>query len=433
MLKMSKTTAAMTLALGANLFGMAAHAGPISFDLMHTLPECSYPGKAPTFCDSADKKRVAKAAGMEDAVRRMLDLATDPAQAKITIAYFSFSNNAVFEKLCEKGKAGIPIEGFFDSSEKAPEKFSLKLRECQGPSGNNVRTHFLGTKSPWRLHHNKFLVVDPGKGSPLRINFSSGNLSSSGLSIHFDHWVMMEAPRTSNVARQQLCVISSLRKAIDPQNTGTDAAKDDPNVYRQALNACFAKAKVLDTASKQGIEAAVAQERIAPLFSPDPSDSISQALIDHINRVVPGGKIYGAIQHFLHNGIASALKRAVKRGVSVSMLMDDDVVTGQSEVPGVSEFYNGVLTPSKSGIDIRFMQTNAGVMQMMHNKFLVLDGVDSKGKTRVFSGAGHFTTAAMMNNYENFAITQDEGLTAKYDELFRYMRKGSLTEQQAKH
>jgi hypothetical protein len=64
---------------------------------------------------------------------------------------------------------------------------------------------------------------------------------------------------------------------------------------------------------------------------------------------------------------------------------------------------------------------------MMHNKFLVLEGVDGN-KTRVFSGAGHFTSAGMRDNYENFYLTQSSFLTSKYEQLFDYMWDRTRTE-----
>lgn len=111
--------------------------------------------------------------------------------------------------------------------------------------------------------------------------------------------------------------------------------------------------------------------------------------------------------------------------------MDDDVVTGDSEVPGVVEFYQNFL--KTSGIKIQFMKTNSGVMQMMHNKFLIMEKVKTtQGSVqRVFSGAGHFTTSAMRNNYENFYLSQNQILTNKYKELFNYMWPKSITEEQA--
>lgn len=404
----------------------------IEFNLMHTKPVCDHEDRPATWCTSQDTKKAAKAAGMEEAIREMLDKAKNPKKAKISIGYFSFSNSSVFEKLCERGKDGITIEGFFDSSAaELSGAFSERLaEECQGPEGDNVHVYYLGTKSPWRLHHNKFLLVDSGSG-PVRLNFSSGNLSSYGLSIHFDHWVMLEASRSSDLVQQHLCVIESLKQAVDSEERTPKS--DDPDVYRETLNECLAENSNW-TESSSWVEKALKKEKIAPLFSPDPKNNIYKVLAKNIDEVVEGGKIYGAMQHFLHTGLAEKLQAAQERGVEVTLLMDDDVVLGDSEVPGVGEFFREFLDPSVSGFNLFFMQTNSdagnGRAQMMHNKYLILDGVSKKGKKRVFSGAGHFTTAGMKNNYENFYLSEVKSLTEQYDELFNFMNEYSVSEEE---
>src|SRR5262245_33291960 len=86
------------------------------FDLMHTRPECAHEGHPDTWCTRDDAAQAAEASGMEKRIVSILSRAKDPAKATITIAYFSFSNRAVYNKLCEMGKAGFSIEGFFDQS-----------------------------------------------------------------------------------------------------------------------------------------------------------------------------------------------------------------------------------------------------------------------------------------------------------------------------
>jgi hypothetical protein len=435
-------TAVLAQVFGASCPAAAQAAeGKIAFDLMHTVPICANAGKPDTWCTLAEAPKNADAAGMEERANAIIAQAKDPSAARITIAYFSFSNRKVLGLapdgktatggLCAAGRAGIPIEGFFDVSYRDPSMFpALLAANCQGPSGRNVRVHFLGktdTSNPdaiiWRLHHNKFLMVDTGVPSDkVYVNFSSGNLSSFGMSNHFDHWVTLQADRDTNLVKQQNCVIESLRKAIDTDGDGVDASEDDPEAYRTALNACLTKAKSLFSAKdSKWTERALDREGIAPLFSPEPTNQIARVLIDNINRVAPGGSISGAMQHFLHVQIALALQKAEARGVKVSLIMDDDVLTGESEVPGVGEFYKGYLDPKVSGFDISFLVTNAADHQMMHNKFLVMTNVDGK-ETRVFSGAGHFTTSGMRNNYENFYLSRNDGLSAKYAEFFKYLR-----------
>ncbi|MBS1983325.1 MAG: hypothetical protein JST16_04060 [Bdellovibrionales bacterium] len=407
------------------------------FDLMHTVPECHHQGKPTTWCSSEDTQNGADRAGMEKRVVEILDAARDPSDSRIVIAYFSFSNKAAFNKLCERGKAGISIEGFFDKSYGGdPTNLPGQLEaNCQSGSKHNVRIHYLGDKntSPgnfvWRLHHNKFLMVDPGGDDPIRLNFSSGNLSAYGLSLHFDHWVVMQADRDTALVKQHMCVVSALQKAIDPDGSGHDREVDDPKVYRQSLDSCLKKYGMLGLTDPEGAEKLLAKEKIAPLFAPNPNNDVFNTLVANVDRVKKGGHLSIAIQHFLYPEIAQALTRAVKRGVKVQMIMDDDVVLGMSEVPGVKQFYYKYLVPSKSGIDIRFMRTNADTPppQMMHNKFLVMEGVDGN-KKRVFSGAGHFTSSGMRNNYENFYLSQVDDLTAKYLDLFEYMWDRSASE-----
>ncbi|MBI4406111.1 MAG: phospholipase D family protein [Deltaproteobacteria bacterium] len=123
------------------------------------------------------------------------------------------------------------------------------------------------------------------------------------------------------------------------------------------------------------------------------------------------------------------LKQAVKeRGVQVQLMMDDDVILGNTEVPGATKFYKDNLAPKKSGLDIRFVRTNEDAKQMMHSKFLILDGVGKKGVKRVFSGAGHFTYAAMKGNYENFYLSAVPSLTQKYEQLHKYMWTNAVSE-----
>jgi hypothetical protein len=401
------------------------------FDLMHTRPECHHDGHPTTWCTRDDVGPTAALSGMEKRINAILDRAVDPATSKILIAYFSFSAKGVFTKLCEKGKAGFDIEGFFDQSYRM--QLPAQLMSCQGPSGKNVRIHFLGQLSQvpyvWRLHHNKFLIVDSGDERPVSVNFSSGNLSSYGISEHFDHWALLTAPRASSLVKMHLCVAESLRKAINPEGAAVDQQIDDPNLYRSSLDACLSAQQTFFAPGTQWVEHAIDAEKIAPLFSPDPAGANAQILVENIGRVKPGGKIYGAMQHFLHYGIASALRSAAQRGVSVRLVMDAALISGQSEVPGVKPFYDSYLKESVSGMKVQFLVVNSPEFQMMHNKFLVMEGLDGD-KTRVFSGAGHFSDAGLRDNYENFYLSQSDVLSAKYNELFGYLWQRTVTEAQ---
>lgn len=401
----------------------------VTWDLMHTRPECL----GGTWCLDTEKPAMAELSGMEKRVAELMARAQGPA-AKITVAYYSFSNPSSFRALCEAGKRGVQIEGFFDRDYQSDTTLfpNRLISQCQlSAETPNVKVFFLGAKEKtengelkvWRLHHNKFLIVNSGANESVSFNFSSGNLSSSGLSIHFDHWVTLELTQDSNLLKIHQCVAQALKAAITgPQ--GELLSMDQPELYQKSISLCL-KGSVSDP------EQALTLEEIAPLFAPNLEDAVYKTLRANIASVLSGGRIYGAIQHFLHRGIRDDLTRAVKRGVDVRLIMDDDVVTGDSEVPGVAEFYQNFL--KTSGVKIQFMKTNSGVMQMMHNKFLIMEKVKTPQglRERVFSGAGHFTTSAMRNNYENFYLSQNQILTEKYKELFNYMWPKSISEEQA--
>src|SRR3990167_4309763 len=417
----------------SSLFFLNFSYAALDLRILHTRTECNHDGHTSAWCTLEDSRAAEERAGMVKEINRMLDLADSP-DSKIYIGYFSFSNKGVFKKLCEKGKEGISIEGFFDYDYSKEDQLPLRLEnECQGENGDNIKVRFLGEKvfktdpetgeyilnpetgerivDVWRLHHNKFLIVDPGKGNDLSISFSSGNLSAFGTSLHFDHWVTTVAPYNSQFSKSHKCVVEGLRTAVDD----SEAAKDDPDLYKQAFDLCFEQ---LNLSYETGLE----EDGIYLLNSPNDDGRTEDALIAEIENLGEIARentnskyaIYAAMQNFTHDGIARALNKLCrnKQGrVEVNMIMDDDVVLGSSEVPGTSKFFNAYLKNRENGgkscININFMETNSAVKQMMHNKFIVFTGPNY---ARSFSGAGHFTYSGMTHNYENFYVSNGESL-----------------------
>lgn len=424
--------------------------------VLHTRPECNHEGHTSAWCTNEDRSEADKRSGMIDEINKMIDLADNP-ESKIFIAYLSFSNAGVFNKLCEKGKQGISIEAFFDYAQFG-EEFPTRLKnECQGPKGKNINVRYLGIiqyqKDPdtgkeivdpetglpvleeWRLHHNKFLIVQPGQGRDVSISFSSGNLSKWGTSLHFDHWVTTVASYKSQFHKSHTCIIDGIRAAVDESDLKREYpekyVKDDPEIYSDTFESCY-KTKDLSP------EKALAEDGIYLLNSPNNDRRTERALIKEIRDLGESAaenldkqyEIFGAIQHFNHRAIAKELNKLCSRktgSVNVSFIMDDDIILGQSEIPKIDKFFKENLLNKKFGgkscINIRFMETNASIRQMMHNKFIIFTGPDY---ARSFSGAGHFTNSAMRNNYENFYVSNNQSLVEQYRDLYNYMNKNSL-------
>lgn len=443
---------AATLVL-SNLLALSyAQAGPqdIQFDLMHTSLTCKYVGYQPSFCDMMnDTTELDSNSQMVNKINAQLDRALkNPATSQVFFAYFSFSNKKVHTKLCELFKNNVQVRLFLDRGSMANVDTLKTNPACAGVDFDSVRSplkvSYLGglTGSPWRLHHNKFLYVNPGVsveasgGDKVNINYSSGNLSAFGTSLHSDHWVTALAPKDSNLIKAYQCVMEGLEKTVGknydystgrPNTTAMtadivhDSSNDDQiaQTYIRARENCFQRIGVL-----KNVEQAIAKEGIAPLFAPNNDNIVLKTLQAQIENVPNDGYIYIAIQHFLNPGIGNALVKATKRGVDVRVLMDDDVVTNKGEVQGAMEFLND-LKAQAPRLKVRYIETNhlaGGNGQMMHNKFAILNG------RRILSGAGQYTTAGMKNNWENFGLTAVPSLTHKYELYFKELWDMSVDE-----
>lgn len=421
----------------------------ISFGFMHTKQGCAAKESngllhKETYCANTDKKDQYSAeekSGMVKRINEMLDSVMGKPKAKVTVAYFSFSNYKVQEKLCALSKSGVPVRIFLDGGSAGQvDKGIMQNPACLDANKKlNVTLSYLGGSTDggaggvWRLHHDKFMMIDAGDGSDVKLNFSSGNLSTFGTSLHLDHWVTTEAPAKSNLIRAHQCVAEGLEAASYVYNlshgTGDAVATDKAiaDAYIDKREHCFDNNNVLPRASggymSGQIDAMLKKEQIAPLFSPNDNAYVEKAFIDAISKVPKGGYIYIAIQHFLHGGVKNALLNAYKRGVDVRLIMDDDALRGESEVPGVDQMIEELTSSSGGKIEIRMAETNHGAGgngQMMHNKLAILNG------KMTFSGAGHYTNAALRKNWENFYFVTNIGIISSYAEYFKYLWSQSV-------
>lgn len=421
----------------------------IEFDLMHTKLNCRYKGFQPSFCDMNDSRTLDDQSQMVSKINSQLDRALkNPAKSQVFIAYFSFSNKKVHTKICQLLKRNVSVRIFLDRGSEANIDSLKTSPACKNADLDSARSplkvSYLGglTASPWRLHHNKFLYVNPGTntgdsaGDRVNINFSSGNLSAFGTSLHADHWVTAIAPKDSNLIKSYQCVMEGLEKAVgktydystyipNTQANSPDSVHSGDNdnevaqIYIRARENCFRRIGV-----SMNIEQNIAREKIAPMFAPNNDDIVLKTLTSEIGKIPAGGYLYIAIQHFLNPSIGNAIVRATKKGVDVRILMDDDVVSNEGEVKGALEFLTK-LKQQAPRLNVRYLETNhlaGGNGQMMHNKFALLNG------KRVFSGAGQYTTAGMRKNWENFGLTQDRNLTRKFEEYFKELWDISVDE-----
>ena len=410
---------------------------------MHTKQNCSFVENGvshkPTYCTLDDTDASTELSGMVKNINAQLDSALEhPTTAKVSIAYFSFSNKGVQRKVCELSKKGIRVRVFLDGGSAGTiDNGIMKNSECLDSQGKlNVKLSYLGGQTNgnsggiWRLHHNKFLMVDPGNGEDVKINFSSGNLSTFGTSLHLDHWVTMVAPANSNLVRAQKCVLEGLEASVKTAETASGSlAAIDRAIAQSSINQrekCFDEQNVFPRVSggliQNQIQMILAKEEIAPLFSPNNNSYVEKAFISEISKIPSGGYLYIAIQHFLHPGVGQALIAAANRGVDVRIIMEDGVLKGESEVPGVDRMIGNLRLKAPS-LQVRFAETNHNGGKnsaMMHNKLAILNG------RMTFSGAGHYTNAALRNNWENFYFVTNKGVLQNYAKYFRQLWEQSV-------
>lgn len=427
------------LSLGLSTATAAPASSGISFKLMHTVQDCNHEGHRKTWCDGkVDTARMVELSGLEAEIINQLDRASaQPEKARIYAAEFSFSAKNIQQKMCELGKKGVKIEVYLDRGSSADVEFT-KDPNCQkDPAKPNLVGRLLGgfTDFPdWRLHHNKTVMVDPGDGSEWNINFSSGNLSKFGMSLHLDNWAMLKAPSSTNIARATNCLFDGLRAAdkkatqVGMYKNGGDFSKDPIvlEVYKSTIGDCYTKNKVVPM---KDYEKAIALEGVAPFFTPNDGSLALKALKDQIRRVIQNQQkspqyIWIAIQHFTKGDIAALLRQAVSVGVDVRIVMSSGTVSGASEVSNDGPFYQQNL--KGTGMKIKFIETNpnaGGNGQQMHNKFAIFNG------ERVFSGAGHYTSSGLVTNFETLYLTQSPELTQQYEEYFTKMWNDGVDEE----
>ena len=408
----------------------------ISFELVETQPVCDHQGHQKTWCDANDVPASVAAAGLETRILAQLDQALrEPTRSHVRIAMFSFSNKSVQAKLCQLGHAGVRVDIFVDFGSSKDVAFVNDINCQKNISQPTLVAKFLGgfNEFPdWRLHHNKTVVVDAGDNADLTVNFSSGNLSIFGTSIHMDHWVMMRAERESNLVKASLCLFESLTaanqkaEAIGMYIMAKPDFSKDPEViatFQSNLLNCYQRDQLIPA---QNWTTALAKEEIAPFFTPMKGNFAVRAIREQIDNVKAqfrrDGKasLAAASDHFTIKEIATRLVEAASLGVEVRVLLPSSVLSGSEGTIQDRIFYYRTFKPS--AVKVRFVEINEPGKQHMHHKFLVFNG------QRIFSGAGNFTNAGLTGNFESLYLTQNAALTAEYQKLFDELWSNSLDE-----
>jgi phosphatidylserine/phosphatidylglycerophosphate/cardiolipin synthase-like enzyme len=377
-----------------------------SFDVLFTTPLCHETGtgvRDGARCNGSEKDASREAAGIHARLLETLRSATVYKQAhpeapvKITMTYLSwYYDGGLKTAVLDAIAAGVAFQGYFDPG------YGVEIpAELEAMNHPNVRVGWLGghadNEGTWRLMHIKLTMVDYGTDAePMRIVFSSANLSPSGVSLHFENFVFARVARQSNFAQRHLCAMQGLEADKYPSRAETDTFAD---VFEQIYDSCVAQiAEPPDPA-------------LNVFFTPDENKDALAYLKRRMRQATTS--IDMAIEHYSEWSLAGTQSWLAETIPSRLVLDDQTLYMDGESSQGDNNLWWGILRDSQ--IDQRFVRTNADIHQLQHNKYVVLDGQS------VFCGAGNFTGAAFKKNYENFYLLDVPALAQQFQVHFDHM------------
>jgi phosphatidylserine/phosphatidylglycerophosphate/cardiolipin synthase-like enzyme len=418
-------------------FAQGTHEG-ISWQLRLNRGQCSHPPHPKTWCTAADDKaRIAKESGTE---ATLLDWIRDPETTWVKFSYMTFGNSEIAEALCQRAKAeDFQVDVYLKADMLFPPENASgpykKLVECA--NGRNYNIYPRGQS--W-LNHAKIFMA--GGAQKARFTSSSANLSGSGTSLHYDNWLLLEAPIDHKLAQANRCFLDAVKAAGESLHENLQRLGDQRLPLTEEKNRLSkefeAQGDSQDPLLKDRVRALenqlqirqdkgkiiLAQEACMQKFGFAKSEAIQfmatpipqnrQQVVDRLSELIDGSE--STIQIAAHKitkldgnslPIVDKLLARMKAGVKVSIVFDDDTILRYKNLGGITgqqvspQEVDAFLALQAGGALIKFIDTNEADYALMHNKFMIFDG-----KT-IFTGAGNFSKASLRgSNTEQFYILQ---------------------------
>ena len=329
------------------------------------------------YCSSAD---VAASASRPSSPQHKLLSWLEPlgAEDEVFLAYLSFSNRVVADRLCELAEAGTKVTFVLDK----PTEQSNRIQAC----GATVLIR--GNVGSIGYAHNKVILINPhGDSAYMKMTFSSGNMSS-GVVTHHENWHFVDVARDSYFAQSHVCLMDA--------QVGEESSSGRTQ-YRDALDAC------------RGAIAAEEESDIKAFFIPHTNDR-KRAKSYMLNAVGEAKEIDLGAHRFGHTDLVRKLEQGLAGGeLTVRMVADDDLYwvapdAGEPLESSNMEFeaVNVAKLEAAGGdaFEIRYLETNHREHLLHHNKYLVYRDGDGT-PWGVLAGAANLTKAGFNDNFEN--------------------------------
>jgi phosphatidylserine/phosphatidylglycerophosphate/cardiolipin synthase-like enzyme len=353
----------------------------------------------------------------------------------LTMAYLSwYTDYGLKGAVLDAIQAGVRFRGYFDPGYGYEIVDEIEQTYENDPA-HDVTIAWIGSWESGRLMHVKVTTVDYGvESEPMWIVFSSANLSSKGTALHFENFNFARVPRSSNFAQRHECAF----RALEPDQwtcathqeymttaEGTGCRQASSSRFESSYEACVAaieapvdeRMQVFFTPDRDGGYLSSAERNALPALSDRRRTSALYFLIDRMNQATESVDM--AIEHFGSTILGDALQGdwgsdTVRRRLAI----DDQTIY----LDGESSQGDNTLWWSKFAgefwserVGQRFVRTNSAIGQLMHNKYVVIDGAE------VFTGAGNFTTRAFTDNYESFYYFRLPDTAQQYQRHFDHL------------
>lgn len=340
------------------------------------------------FCSSSDSKRSARRKYSPE--YKIMEWINSSDTKEIFFTFLSFSNGRVTEALCRAARRGVQITFIIDTPQGTPEERekkiarALELEKCR-PRGGGPGPRFLtrGHEGGILWTHNKLIFINPSSTTKVQLAYASANFSS-GTVTHHENWHFVTTHASTYFAQVHKCLMNGM---LD-NGTSTRA-------YSRYIQKCRREIKAEE------------ETDITVFLVPGEGKDAEEAILKNLRAA-------NGVDIALHRFSLSSMKKELKRRLgdnsfSARVIADDDIywegTTGEDLGPNTPNEYRNLLTLVKSGLSIKYMETNHWEHQLHHNKFIIFD-LPNDQQDKVFTGAGNFTRNAFTVNYENYYLIQ---------------------------
>jgi len=418
----------------------------IAWQLRLNRGQCSHPPHPPTYCTAVDDKaRIAKESGIE---ATLLAWIRNPETQWVKFSYMTFGNSDIAEALCTRSQdENFKIDIFLKTEMVFPVENTSgpykKLVDCA--NGRNYNIYPRG--GSWLNHAKIFMAGGPDK---TYFTSSSANLSGSGTSLHYDNWLMFEAPTAHKLAKANQCFLDSVKSGGESVHENLARLGDQRIPLTQEKNALVQQLEAQGEAKDQVLKDKLrlienqleirqdkgkiinAQELCMQTFAFAKDESLQflatpipqkrQQVVDRLGELIDSSQ--SSIQIAAHKitklegqglPIVDKLLNRMKAGVKVSIVFDDDTILRQKNIGPITGQQVGpqevaaYLALEEGGAAIKFLDTNEKDFALMHNKFMIFDS------KIIFTGAGNFSKASLRGtNTEQFYIVQVPAIVQAY-------------------